>query len=93
MCNVSRASPRTPKSRGNPSLARCSDQSSAEPCGSASMTATRLPRAAQAPATCSAKVVLPTPPFWFTNATIMARPLGPSGGRARVFSTEAFDLR
>ena len=60
---LSRASPSTPSSRGKPSRARCSDQSSAEPRGSASMTTTRLPRVAQVPATWSDKVVLPTPPF------------------------------
>jgi hypothetical protein len=32
----------TPKSLGKPCLARCSDQSSAEPCGSASIMMTRL---------------------------------------------------
>ena len=33
----------TPKSLGKPSPARCSDQSSAEPCGSALIRVTRLP--------------------------------------------------
>src|SRR5260370_37251690 len=82
----------TPKSRGSASFAR-SDQSRAEPCGSASTTTTRLPWAAQAPATCSAKVVLPTPPFWLRNATITARLLGRSACKARAFYAAAFGLR
>ena len=37
----------TPKSLGNPSFARCSDQSSAEPCGSALALARPLSREMQ----------------------------------------------
>jgi hypothetical protein len=53
--------------------ARCV-QSSDEPCGSASSRMTCWPRIASSPAMCVASVVLPTPPFWLSNATIMARP-------------------
>ena len=41
--SVSRARPTTPNSRRQFSRARCCDQSSAEPCGSASISVTRLP--------------------------------------------------
>ncbi|KVR95072.1 hypothetical protein WK28_12825 [Burkholderia vietnamiensis] len=35
---------------------------------------TDCPRIASSPAMCVASVVLPTPPFWLSRATIMARP-------------------
>jgi hypothetical protein len=37
------------------------------PCGSRSMTRTRRPFVANAPATFTAVVVLPTPPFWLAT--------------------------
>src|SRR5579864_9295008 len=45
--------------------------------GSRSMSRVRLPRRASAAARLMAVVVLPTPPFWFAMATIIADPASP----------------
>ena len=59
--------------RGARRPARCE----ALPCGSRSMTSTRLPCSASATARLTVLVVLPTPPFWL--ATVMIRRCGRRG--------------
>ena len=57
------------------SLLRAAAQSSALPCGPASMRRTRAPVLARLEPMLIASVVLPTPPFWFSRP--MIAPLRP----------------
>ena len=60
-----------------------------EPCGSISIIRVRNPQAASNPASDTVVVVLPTPPFWFGDQTVIASSagFGPGyvvvGGRTR----------
>jgi hypothetical protein len=77
-----------PKSLGKPSLARCSDQSSAEPCGVGVDQDDAIALARPKPARCNARVVLPAAPFRLRSAMIMFAPQTrqplPSRGRYRL---------
>src|SRR5713226_8673584 len=52
------------------------------PCGSKSISSTRLPTAASAVARLTAVVVLPTPPFWLTTARIRGSDAPTTGAAA-----------
>ena len=69
---VARGSPTT---LNNESPCRAAAQSSALPCGSASMSNTRKPSFANCAARLTLNVVFPTPPFWLSTPMTIPFPL------------------
>src|SRR5687768_12643618 len=60
------------------------------PCGSASTSRTRFPQLAMVAARFTAVVVLPTPPFWFATAIILA--IYPAGAPLKCFTCPAHTI-